>query len=86
MRTRTGSDVIAAFIAWTPLCAFVVLAGWLLMVGVIKLEQNSYGTTYFTKQTANENHWAGAADAIREQRQLEREALGYTVTPAPEMR
>lgn len=71
---------------WTLVCAILVLAGWLLMVGLVRLEQNSYGTTYFTQQSAHENHWAGAADAIREQQQLEREALGYAVTPNPEMR
>ena len=55
MPAKTISGAVYTFIAWLPLLAVVVGVAWVLAVGVLHLEMNSYGTEYTIKNSATTN-------------------------------
>lgn len=60
MRIRTASDVFATAIAWLPFLAVLVGVMWVLATGLVALEQRSFGSELFVKnsQTSNLPEWA----------------------------
>ena len=55
MPAKTISGAVYTFIAWLPLLAVVVGVAWVLAVGVLHLEMNSYGTEYLVKNSETTN-------------------------------
>lgn len=59
MRSNTLSSGISGgiytFIAWFPFIAVIACVVWVLAVGVMHLETNSYGTEYFVKNSETTN-------------------------------
>ena len=72
MRVRSASDAVYTLVAWLPLLAIVLGVGWVLMMGVRGLEEVSFGSEIFHKNSATANE---LADPGARQEQLLTDAL-----------
>jgi hypothetical protein len=63
MRIRTASDAIYSTIAWLPMLVIAAGIMWVLAVGVLHLEINSFGTEFFVSNAETSNRLAPISGA-----------------------
>ncbi|MBC7459996.1 MAG: hypothetical protein H7287_01405 [Thermoleophilia bacterium] len=66
MPAKNISGAFYTFIAWMPFLAVIVGVVWVLAVGVLHLEMDSYGTEFFVKNSETTNRPASLPSSPQE--------------------
>ncbi|MCW2973934.1 MAG: hypothetical protein JWN72_2207 [Thermoleophilia bacterium] len=76
MPAKNLSGAFYTFIAWLPFLAVIVGVVYVLAIGVLHLEMDSYGTEFFVKNSETTNRPAALSSSAQEQ-QLMAELNNY---------